>query len=823
MDTGTFVDHTKESSFMDFIKEQDESSLEDLIRLLEAEQKWNLDGDDVENGDDEEEEEEEDNSNIDEDMPIADGHFLTVKTSVLLIWLLAMTHSFTSQMLADTLTVINLHLLVGYPALKSVYRFKRYFGYLKSTFVKHYYCSFCSAEIEAEEKVCPNDICGKTLKNSKEYFLELPILSQLNAMFAREEFREGLKNKSQRVKRKENNIEDVYDCENYKLLFGEKKALNENNESHLSFIFNTDGIPIFKSSKTSIWPIFLMINELPYRMRKSRENMVMCGLWFGKSKPDMNMFCNFFHQSLMNLQNGVIIKPNGTDQSFKVYGFLYSVSCDIPARSVLMNMNQHNGESCCPKCLQTGKNLRTPTGGNIRIFPYQEADSAGPKRNAHGKIEDAHKCSSSKVGHINGIKGPSILMFCPKYDPVQNVSIDIMHLLFLGIVRMLMKLWFNVSHSLHSFSLYRYIDIIDERLLNIKPSHFVTRMPRSIADSLKFWKAAEYRSWFFYYSVPCIADFMHPRFLYHYCALLEAIFLLNQSSISAEDIVKSERLLNYFVYIFPCLYGERYMTINMHSLLHLPDMVCKIGPLWATSCFPFESANGELLKLFHGTQFIDIQIINAVHVFQMLPSLSNLTISSSPRANELVSSLLRKNLPKMSHFHLCGKGYEKEICEKEIQMILRESQLPGCKFVFHSRAKLRGIMYHSVDYSRTKRRNSYTVKFKNSKGLISYGFVCWYVECCHDYNTNKNNIFACISVLCKENRHIFDFHHLKIEADNCIKSNFLDLCLPNIHFMVKSDVKCIVPVQNILDLCLYIETDKLMLVCDEPNHFEVNL
>lgn len=289
-------------------------------------------------------------------------------------------------------------------------------------------------------------------------------------------------------------------------------------------------------------------------------------------------------------------------------------------------------------------------------------------------------------------------MFCPKYDPVQNVSIDIMHLLFLGIVRMLMKLWFNVSHSLHSFSLYRYIDIIDKRLLNMKPSHFVTRMQRSIAGSLKFWKAAEYRSWFFfYYSVPCIAYFMHLRFLYHYCALLEAIFLLNQSSISAEDIVKSERLLNYFVYMFPCLYGERYMTINMHSLLYLSDMVCKIGPLWATSCFPFESANGELLKLFHGTQFIVIQIINAVHVFQMLPSLSNLTISYSPRANELVSSLSRKKIPKMSHFYLCGKGYEKEICEKEIQMILRESQLPGCKFVFHSRAKLRGIMYHSVD------------------------------------------------------------------------------------------------------------------------------
>lgn len=80
---------------------------------------------------------------------------------------------------------------------------------------------------------------------------------------------------------------------------------------------------------------------------------------------------------------------------------------------------------------------------------------------------EMHKCSPSKVGHINGIKGPSILMFCLKYDPVQNVSIDIMHLLFWGIVRMLMKLRFNGWHSLHSVSLYRYIDINVEWLLNI--------------------------------------------------------------------------------------------------------------------------------------------------------------------------------------------------------------------------------------------------------------------------------------------------------------------------------------------------------------------
>ena len=32
-------------------------------------------------------------------------------------------------------------------------------------------------------------------------------------------------------------------------------------------LWNTDGVPIFKSSGFSIWPIFLMINELPFHLR----------------------------------------------------------------------------------------------------------------------------------------------------------------------------------------------------------------------------------------------------------------------------------------------------------------------------------------------------------------------------------------------------------------------------------------------------------------------------------------------------------------------------------------------------------------------------
>lgn len=44
-------------------------------------------------------------------------------------------------------------------------------------------------------------------------------------------------------------------------------------KSNISLMFNTDGVPVFRSSNFSFWPLYLLINELPYRMRQ----VVMCG------------------------------------------------------------------------------------------------------------------------------------------------------------------------------------------------------------------------------------------------------------------------------------------------------------------------------------------------------------------------------------------------------------------------------------------------------------------------------------------------------------------------------------------------------------------
>ena len=57
------------------------------------------------------------------------------------------------------------------------------------------------------------------------------------------------------------------------------------------------------------------------------------------------------------------------------------------------------------------------------------------------------------------------------------------------------------------------------------------------------------------------------------------------------------------LYIQLCsIAGDWHCTSNVHILLHLPDAVRSLGPLWAHSTFPFEGMNGWLSELYHGTR-----------------------------------------------------------------------------------------------------------------------------------------------------------------------------------------------------------------------------
>ena len=156
-------------------------------------------------------------------------------------------------------------------------------------------------------------------------------------------------------KKYSNNIEDIYDGDLYKKLFNEGIHWSPDN---ISFVMNTDGVPVFKSSKMSICRIYLTVNELPYAKRMNSENMIFAGLWFSEKKPSMWTFLKLYTQSLKTLKNGV--KINSAERGkFLCKGIILGCTCDLPARCLLCNSMQFNGEYGRWKCLQLGETVKT--------------------------------------------------------------------------------------------------------------------------------------------------------------------------------------------------------------------------------------------------------------------------------------------------------------------------------------------------------------------------------------------------------------------------------------------------------------------------------
>jgi hypothetical protein len=76
---------------------------------------------------------------------------------------------------------------------------------------------------------------------------------------------------------KNNNLLDIYDGEIYKnLLKSEYGDLFKEQEA-FSFTINTDGCSFTNKSKLTLWPVYLVINELPLDIRFSIDNVIIAG------------------------------------------------------------------------------------------------------------------------------------------------------------------------------------------------------------------------------------------------------------------------------------------------------------------------------------------------------------------------------------------------------------------------------------------------------------------------------------------------------------------------------------------------------------------
>lgn len=759
--------------------------------------------------------------------PIYSGAKVTLGSCLLLVITFVFKYSMTGQALCDLLRLLTLICPDDSILPDSLHLFWKWFEDVKDPVKFHRYCSSCHmllTDRDLQIGICPNASCGKCVKDDSEisHFIEIPIAKQIRNLFCKPSFTEDIQHRFNRKKMSENSIEDIYDGSVYKSLSCKGGILNDRH--NLSLLWNTDGIPCFKSSNMSLWPLYFQINELPFQKRTQPEYMVLGGLWFGSSKPSIMSYTEPFVSSLQHLQDtGVDINlHDGT--SFNSRVILIAGTADLPARSIVCNSVQYNGKYGCCKCLQPGETYKTSQRGHVHVFPFNKDCPEGQLRTHEETVQDSLTALSTNTTS-HGIKGPTFLQSLTYYNLVKGVCIDYMHGVLLGVVRLLMTLWFSSQKKDGYGSISNMVDLVDLRLRHIKPPNTISRVPRSIKDHLKHWKASELKSWLLYYSLPILKDLLLDDYYQHYLLFVNAMYILLQDSISPAEVNTAEVMIKQFCCMFAALYGERYMTCNVHQLLHLSNMVRDMGPLWCYSCFSFENANGVLLKLFHGTQHVDSQIAQKVCVMQYLPIMEAKFLRPNTPEFAFFQSLKGMSTRKGKHIagniYMLGATIKSKLDAGTMAVLSQYLGYMPASYVTFSRIKIASDIYHSKMYKRSRLRNSYTVAYQCHK-TIEYGQIELYLQvtsCCKQHGK--------VSCKCKcSPLNVALVSHLP-KADTELSGNNLFNVEVKGIIPVQRNIasKCIVHLKDILSKCVYVEiydSTDIAYVCKMPNNNELD-
>nr|XP_047131573.1 uncharacterized protein LOC124810559 isoform X1 [Hydra vulgaris] len=366
----------------------------------------------------------------------------------------------------------------------------------------------------------------------------------------------------------------------YWLLIMFKNNSIESNNNQLTIHINIDGIPIFTSSSTSLWPILGTLIE-------AGAIVFPIAIYCGDKKP--NSIHEYLEDFLVEIK---ALTENGfTHENVKYDVKLAAIICDAPARAFVKCIKGHNGYNCCERCVQKGewcgKIILTHTSATLRTdsdFRYQ----------------------NSLEHHID--VSPLIEL---GFDMVTKFPLDYMHLVCLGVVRRIINLCLNGPRSCKLSQ--NTVNILSDRFFQIRcyiPKEF-SRKPRSLSD-FRHWKATELRLFLIYTGPVVLKGLLEPKFYSNFLDLSVAIRILLCPILLKNYIGLARQLLTYFVQSFGKLYGKDQLVYNVHSLIHLADDAVNFGVLDKCSSFKYENYLGQLKKLVHRPQQPCSQIVRRI-------------------------------------------------------------------------------------------------------------------------------------------------------------------------------------------------------------------
>ncbi|KAF5334289.1 hypothetical protein D9611_014144 [Ephemerocybe angulata] len=402
--------------------------------------------------------------------------------------------------------------------------------------------------------------------------------------------------------------------------------------------FSIDGAQLYHDKKSDTWIAVIIIYNYDPATRYKRKHVLPALVIPGPNKPknlDSFLFRTFYHISALQRENdGLGLKVWDYTKQGIIYCrpfFILGTADAVGLVELDGRVGHHGAHGCRLGCSMKGRHK--PNSGHYYAVHLRPD---GAPASDHGNFDfesigrlsvDEYKAqletvrNSSGTNDYNqnrkntGISKPSIISALdPRLmlQPPLCFTVDLMHLLYNNIPTLFMSLWRGTMQceTTDSKESWYWATLTGEDWDNYGkdvedagqyfPSLF-HRIPRNPALKISSsYKCTEYNLYFYKLGRVLFRRYLPRQVWRHYCLLVRAVDILAQRSITPEQIQEAHQCLVTFVRGYENMYYQRradrlhFCRPAIHSLLHLPQEVVRVGPGAYSTQYTMENMIGDL-------------------------------------------------------------------------------------------------------------------------------------------------------------------------------------------------------------------------------------
>ncbi|XP_055325814.1 uncharacterized protein LOC129579676 [Sitodiplosis mosellana] len=512
-----------------------------------------------------------------------------------------------------------------------------------------------------------------------------------------------------------------------------------NSNITLELNFNVDGLPLFKSSPVTFWPILANIHGM------SDVKPMVIGIWSGIGKPkDLTDFLQPLVSDIDTvIRNGVMINEYRIDIVIRCF------LCDSPARSFIKGIAYFNSKYGCQKCYCIGVFDK-----NARRMHFAEFNK--PKRTNNqflNRFQKEHHREESILQDLKNLNGEPLIDMIKQFP-----TSDPLHLLEEGVMKKVLNIWMHGKDSYKK----KWSKEIQE-ILSAQISIYNKELPSDINRNvrtlqfIKYWKATEFRTVLLYYGMVAFKDYLGEQEYIHFLNLCLAVRIYSCRSYVNKYKTIARKLCLVYCEKFGQIYGINNIVSNIHNVIHICDDVDQFGPLTEISTYPFE---------------------NFLREIKMRVKPSNTNIEQISR--RLVEMSL--DISENKKIDMNARQREKSSWTPELKYQFNSSNQSTFKFiritpnVFFSVKKIgdRWFLTKSGDIVEMK----YAIRSKNSYFIIGEPIKRKYDFFMEPYSSHKTDIFLCDTE--KNNERMYHYGEIKSKLV-CLTYKDQFVFIPLIH------------------------------------------